>query len=115
VHDRLEQVSQIREQQMKLFNYLLTNHATNFTFLVQSCEDRVGHWLYPIQTYNVGYNPKVHTLALVLQEIIRELGANRGGQGSAGRILQPTTQPTNLDVLYDLAVLWQSARSCKWL
>lgn len=64
VHDWLEQVSQIREQQMKLFDYLLTNHPTDFTFFAQSCEDRVGHWLYPIQTYNVGYNPKVHTLAV---------------------------------------------------
>jgi predicted AlkP superfamily phosphohydrolase/phosphomutase len=64
VHDWLEQVSHIREQQMKLFDYLLTNHPTDFTFLVQSCEDRVGHWLYPIQPYNVGYNPKVNTLAV---------------------------------------------------
>lgn len=62
VHDWLEQVSRIREQQTKLFDYLLSNHKTDFTFLVQSCEDRVGHWLYPIQPYNVGYNPKVHTL-----------------------------------------------------
>jgi arylsulfatase A-like enzyme len=30
--------------------------------MVQSCEDRVGHWLYPIQPYNVGYNPKLHTV-----------------------------------------------------
>ncbi len=62
VHDWLEQVSKIRDQQTKLFDYLLSNHKTDFTFLVQSCEDRVGHWLYPIQPYNVGYNPKVHTL-----------------------------------------------------
>jgi predicted AlkP superfamily phosphohydrolase/phosphomutase len=61
-HDWLEQVSRIREKQTKLFDYLLSNHKTDFTFLVQSCEDRVGHWLYPIQPYNVGYNPKVHTL-----------------------------------------------------
>lgn len=64
VHDWLAQVEQIREQQRKLFDYLLTNHPTDFTFLVQSCEDRVGHWLYPIQPYNVGYDPKVHTLAV---------------------------------------------------
>jgi predicted AlkP superfamily phosphohydrolase/phosphomutase len=64
VHDWLEQVSHIREQQMKLFDYLLTKHPTDFTFLVQSCEDRVGHWLYPIQPYNVGYTAKVHTLAV---------------------------------------------------
>lgn len=64
VRDWLEQVAHIREQQIKLFDYLLSNHPTDFTFLVQSCEDRVGHWLYPIQPYNVGYNPKVHTLAV---------------------------------------------------
>jgi len=64
VHEWLEQVSSIREKQMKLFDYLLTNHPTDFTFMVQSCEDRVGHWLYPIQPYNVGYNPKLHTLAV---------------------------------------------------
>ncbi len=62
VNGWLEQVSRIRRQQQKLFDYLLTNHTTDFTFLVQSCEDRVGHWLYPIQPHNVGYNPKVHTL-----------------------------------------------------
>src|SRR6202790_5074405 len=28
---------------------------------------------------------------------------------------QPTTQPTNCDVLYDLQVFWQSPRSCKLL
>jgi predicted AlkP superfamily phosphohydrolase/phosphomutase len=60
----LEQVSQIRRQQQKLFDYLLTNHSTDFTFFVQSCEDRTGHWLYPIQPHNVGYDPKVHTLSV---------------------------------------------------
>ena len=30
--------------------------------LAQSCEDRVGHWLYPIQPYNAGYNPKLHSI-----------------------------------------------------
>ena len=58
----LANVSQIRAQQQRLFDYLLTNHRTDFTFFVQSCEDRVGHWLYPIQPYNVGYNPSIHTL-----------------------------------------------------
>jgi predicted AlkP superfamily phosphohydrolase/phosphomutase len=52
-------VQTIRDQQTKLFDYMLNNHPTEFTFLVQSCEDRVGHWLYPIQPFNVGYNPKV--------------------------------------------------------
>ena len=60
----LEQVSQIRRQQQKLFDYLLTNHSTDFTFFVQSCEDRTGHWLYPIQPHNVGYDPKLHTLSV---------------------------------------------------
>jgi predicted AlkP superfamily phosphohydrolase/phosphomutase len=62
VYEWLARVSKTREQQMKLFDYLLTTHPTDFTFLVQSCEDRVGHWLYPIQPYNVGYNPKLHTI-----------------------------------------------------
>jgi predicted AlkP superfamily phosphohydrolase/phosphomutase len=58
----LEGVQNIREQQMRLFEYLLTNHPTDFTMMVQSCEDRVGHWLYPIQPHNVGYDPKVATV-----------------------------------------------------
>ncbi len=56
----LDGVQKIREQQTKLFDYLLTNHPTDFTMFDQSCEDRVGHWLYPIQPYNVGFNPKVN-------------------------------------------------------
>jgi predicted AlkP superfamily phosphohydrolase/phosphomutase len=55
-------VQQIRDQQTKLFEYLLDHHPTDFTMLDQSCEDRVGHWLYPIQPYNVGYNPKVNSV-----------------------------------------------------
>ena len=58
----LAKVDTIRAQQAKLFDYLLTKHPTDFTMMVQSCEDRVGHWLYPIQPYNVGYNPKVATV-----------------------------------------------------
>jgi predicted AlkP superfamily phosphohydrolase/phosphomutase len=58
----LAQVSQVRAQQAKLFDYLLSHHPTDFTMLVQSCEDRVGHWLYPIQPYNVGYDPKLHAV-----------------------------------------------------
>src|SRR3981189_556963 len=50
----LGKVQLIREQQTKLFDYLLTEHPTNFTFLAQSCEDRAGHWLYPITPFNVG-------------------------------------------------------------
>jgi predicted AlkP superfamily phosphohydrolase/phosphomutase len=64
VRDWLDQVAHIREQQRRLFSYLLEKHPMDFTFLAQSCEDRVGHWLYPIQPHNVGYNPKVHTLAV---------------------------------------------------
>src|SRR5438067_5316324 len=62
VRQWLAKVSDIRAQQTKLFDYLLQNHPTQFTFMVQSCEDRVGHWLYPIQPFNVGYNPKIATV-----------------------------------------------------
>jgi len=58
----LEQVENIRQQQIKLFDYLLRTHPTDFTMLAQSCEDRVGHWLYPIQPHNMGYNPRIHTV-----------------------------------------------------
>jgi predicted AlkP superfamily phosphohydrolase/phosphomutase len=58
----LEGVDQIRAQQMRLFDYLLTQHPTDFTFMVQSCEDRVGHWLYPIQPFNKGYNQKINAV-----------------------------------------------------
>src|ERR1041385_4905398 len=58
----LAKVDTIRAPQAKLFDYLLTKHPTDFTMMVQSCEDRVGHWLYPIQPYHVGYNPKVATV-----------------------------------------------------
>ena len=56
----LKKVQVIRDQQAQLFDYLLQNHPTDFTWLVQSCEDRTGHWLYPIAPYNVGYNPKIN-------------------------------------------------------
>ena len=62
VKEWLAGVQQIRETQTKMFDYLLAKHPTQFTMMVQSCEDRVGHWLYPIQPYNVGYNPKVATV-----------------------------------------------------
>jgi predicted AlkP superfamily phosphohydrolase/phosphomutase len=55
-------VQKIRDQQEKLFVYLLKNHPTDFTMFDQSCEDRTGHWLYPIQNFNVGYNPKVNSV-----------------------------------------------------
>jgi predicted AlkP superfamily phosphohydrolase/phosphomutase len=53
----LKKVQLIRDQQTQLFDYLLGHHPTDFTWMVQSCEDRTGHWLYPIAPYNVGYNP----------------------------------------------------------
>jgi predicted AlkP superfamily phosphohydrolase/phosphomutase len=56
----LKRVDVIREQQTKLFDYLMTDHPTDFTWFVQSCEDRTGHWLYPIAPYNAGYNPKIN-------------------------------------------------------
>src|SRR5215471_8981551 len=58
----LAKVQVIREQQTKLFDYLLTTHPTEFTFLAQSCEDRTGHWLYPITPFNVGYNPSINNV-----------------------------------------------------
>lgn len=58
----LDGVQKIRDQQQKLFVYLLKNHPTDFTMFDQSCEDRTGHWLYPIQNFNVGYNPKVNSV-----------------------------------------------------
>jgi predicted AlkP superfamily phosphohydrolase/phosphomutase len=64
INDWLAQVTQIRNQQLKLFDYLLTYHPTDFVMLAQSCEDRVGHWLYPIQPYNVGYNTKINNVRL---------------------------------------------------
>lgn len=62
VKEWLAGVQKIRETQAKMFDYLLTKHPTQFTMMVQSCEDRVGHWLYPIQPFNVGYDPKVATV-----------------------------------------------------
>jgi predicted AlkP superfamily phosphohydrolase/phosphomutase len=62
IDEWLLEVSQVRAQQAKLFDYLLSHHRTDFTMLAQSCEDRVGHWLYPIQPYNSGYDPKLHSV-----------------------------------------------------
>ena len=56
----LKRVQVIRDQQRHLFDYLLSHHSTEFTWVVQSCEDRTGHWLYPIAPYNAGYDPKVN-------------------------------------------------------
>jgi predicted AlkP superfamily phosphohydrolase/phosphomutase len=60
----LAKVQTIRDQQTKLFDYLLTSHPTDFTFLGQSCEDRAGHWLYPITPFNVGYNASINNVRL---------------------------------------------------
>jgi predicted AlkP superfamily phosphohydrolase/phosphomutase len=58
----LTKVQTIRDQQTKLFDYLLTKHPTDFTMLGQSCEDRTGHWLYPITPFNAGYNPAINAV-----------------------------------------------------
>ena len=58
----LDKVQLIRDEQTKLFDYLLASHPTDFTFMVQSCEDRTGHWLYPITPFNAGYNPAINSL-----------------------------------------------------
>jgi predicted AlkP superfamily phosphohydrolase/phosphomutase len=58
----LKKVDVIRQQQTQLFDYLMSNHPTDFTWLAQSCEDRTGHWLYPIAPYNAGYNPKINAV-----------------------------------------------------
>jgi predicted AlkP superfamily phosphohydrolase/phosphomutase len=62
INQWLAKVQLIRDEQTKLFDYLLTNHPTDFTFLGQSCEDRTGHWLYPITPFNVGYNPAIDSV-----------------------------------------------------
>ncbi|MDP9339152.1 MAG: alkaline phosphatase family protein [Acidobacteriota bacterium] len=58
----LTKVQVIRDQQTKLFDYLLTKHPTDFTMLGQSCEDRTGHWLYPIAPFNAGYNASINSV-----------------------------------------------------
>jgi predicted AlkP superfamily phosphohydrolase/phosphomutase len=58
----LKKIQLIRDQQTQLFNYLLEHHPADFTWLGQSCEDRTGHWLYPIAPYNAGYNPKINNV-----------------------------------------------------
>jgi predicted AlkP superfamily phosphohydrolase/phosphomutase len=58
----LAKVQLIRDQQTRLFDYLLDRHPTDFTWLGQSCEDRTGHWLYPIAPYNAGYNSKINAV-----------------------------------------------------
>jgi predicted AlkP superfamily phosphohydrolase/phosphomutase len=62
IHAWLSKVQMIRDQQTQLFDYLLKTHPTDFTWMVQSCEDRTGHWLYPIAPFNSGYNAKIDTV-----------------------------------------------------
>src|ERR1700751_47369 len=62
INSWLNKVQVIRDQQTKLFDYLLTTHPTEFTFLAQSCEDRTGHWLYPISPFTVGYNASINNV-----------------------------------------------------
>src|SRR5438132_4781376 len=58
----LNKVQLIREQQTELFDFLMSKHPTDFTWLAQSCEDRTGHWLYTIAPCNAGYNPKINAV-----------------------------------------------------
>lgn len=58
----LARVQQIREEQTKMIDYMLTKHPTEYTMVDQSCEDRTGHWLYPIQAFNAKYDPKVNSV-----------------------------------------------------
>jgi predicted AlkP superfamily phosphohydrolase/phosphomutase len=58
----LNKVQLIRDQQTHVFDYMLEHHPTEFTWLGQSCEDRTGHWLYPIAPYNAGYNSKINAV-----------------------------------------------------
>jgi predicted AlkP superfamily phosphohydrolase/phosphomutase len=88
IDEWLTKVQVIRDQQTQLFSYLLEHHPTDFTWLAQSCEDRTGHWLYPIAPYNAGYNPKIngtHTEAFpdqyiafdkVLGEVLKHIDDN---------------------------------------
>ena len=92
----LAQVSQVRAQQAKLFDYLLSHHPTDFTMLVQSCEDRVGHWLYPIQPHNVGYDAKLHTL-----RVDAFPNQYRALDGVIGQVLKYVDDRTYLFILSD--------------
>jgi predicted AlkP superfamily phosphohydrolase/phosphomutase len=92
----LKRVTEIRTEQTKLFEYLLKNHPTDFTMLVQSCEDRTGHWLYPIQPHNVGYNEAVNSLRLSAFP-----DQYRAFDEVLGRILQHVDANTYVFVLSD--------------
>jgi predicted AlkP superfamily phosphohydrolase/phosphomutase len=92
----LAKVDVIRAQQTKLFDYLLTNDPTDFTWFGQSCEDRTGHWLYPITSFSAGYNSKINALrtdAFPNQYV--------GFDKVLGNILQHIGQSTDLIIVSD--------------
>ena len=92
----LQQVSQVRAKQAKLFDYLLSHHRTDFTMFVQSCEDRVGHWLYPIQPYNAGYDSTLHSV-----RVDAFPDQYRAFDQVLGRVLQYVDKNTYLLVISD--------------
>jgi predicted AlkP superfamily phosphohydrolase/phosphomutase len=92
----LQQVSQVRAKQAKLFDYLLSHHRTDFTMFVQSCEDRVGHWLYPIQPYNAGYDSTLHSV-----RVDAFPDQYRAFDQVLGRVLQYVDKNTFLFVISD--------------
>jgi predicted AlkP superfamily phosphohydrolase/phosphomutase len=96
IDEWLLQVSQVRAQQERLFEYLLSHHRTDFTMLAQSCEDRVGHWLYPIQPYNSGYDPKLHSI-----RVNSFPDQYRAFDQVLGKILQYVDQNTYLFIISD--------------
>jgi predicted AlkP superfamily phosphohydrolase/phosphomutase len=95
----LQQVSQVRAQQAKLFDYLLSHHRTDFTMLVQSCEDRVGHWLYPIQPYNAGYDSTLHSV-----RVDAFPDQYRAFDQVLGKILQYVDRNTYLFIISDYGI-----------
>jgi predicted AlkP superfamily phosphohydrolase/phosphomutase len=92
----LKRVTEIRDQQTHLFEYLLEHHPTDFTMFAQSCEDRTGHWLYPIRPNNVGYNPKVHEV-----QVDAFPNQYRAFDYVLGRILSHLDQNTTVFVISD--------------
>jgi predicted AlkP superfamily phosphohydrolase/phosphomutase len=52
-------VDVIRTEQTKVIDYLLEKHPQQFNWFTASCEDRVGHWLYPVAPFNIGYQPEL--------------------------------------------------------
>ena len=96
IDEWLLQVSQVRAQQAKLFDYLLKHHRTDFTMFAQSCEDRVGHWLYPIQPYNSGYDPKLHSI-----RVDAFPSQYRAFDQVLGKILRYVDQDTYLFIISD--------------